>query len=95
MKKRYDTDCTYDKILSQHHKSKEKILKIIGNKCSVCGKPFQEIHHKEYFFISSSKKPFEEEVIKKIKENLIPLCRKHHRELHPKTQANLYSSISS
>lgn len=59
---------------------RKRILEIIGNKCKICGSIEIETHHEEYFKIPQSNKEFSKGLIKRIKKNIIPYCRKHHRQ---------------
>jgi hypothetical protein len=68
-----------------------KVLKIIGNRCIVCGvyksNKKIKIHHKRYIQLPcyhSLEKNFDEITIKKIKRNLFPMCKKCHSDKHLK-----------
>ncbi len=68
-------------------KHRNKIIKIIGKKCKICGKPMEEIHHKIYDNLprarnhNPTKKEFDRLLVEYCKF-LIPLCKKHHLELN-------------
>ena len=58
-------------------KQRKSVMYWHGNSCKICGGKVFDIHHKTY------KRIFNENV----KTDLVPLCRKHHYQMHREAKA--------
>ena len=52
----------------------QKTFELFGGCCAICGSPYIHMHHIRYGGLYGGRKTY--------MGNVIPLCEKHHRQVH-------------